>query len=238
MVERKSIRDFAALLFALGLAFLLLVLGGQFVFGSAPMLIGQEILKSAPAETGAANIVTSVVLGYRGIDTLVEIAILFSAATAAGLVLGKRRENARRDPDGGFILKASADLLFPFLLMVGFYIILHGHVTPGGGFQGGVILAAAFFIPLLARPSRKVNHAGIIVIEGLSGAAFIIIGLVSLFQGKEFLQPLLANSLEIGTLGNLISAGTLPLLYLAVGLKVGAELAGLLAHIADVEADL
>ena len=50
------------------------------------MLIGQEILKSAPAETGAANIVTSVVFGYRGIDTLVEIAILFSAATSAGLV--------------------------------------------------------------------------------------------------------------------------------------------------------
>ncbi len=233
MVERRSIRDFAALLFALGLAFLLLVLGAQFVFGSAPMLIGQEILKSAPAETGAANIVTSVVLGYRGIDTLVEIAILFSAATSAGLVLGKRRENARRDPDGGFILKASAELLFPLLLVVGFYIILHGHVTPGGGFQGGVILAAAFFIPLLARPGRKVNHGGISVIEGLSGAAFIIIGLISLFQGKQFLQPML----EIGQIGSLISAGTLPLLYLAVGLKVGAELAGLLAHIADVEAD-
>ena len=64
-------------------------------------------------------------------------------------------------------------------------------------------------------------------------AAFIIIGLISLFQGKQFLQPML----EIGQIGSLISAGTLPLLYLAVGLKVGAELAGLLAHIADVEAD-
>ena len=117
---------------------------------------------------------------------------------------------------------------------MGFYIILHGHVTPGGGFQGGVILAAAFFIPLLARPGRKVNHGGISVIEGLSGAAFIIIGLVSLFHGKQFLQPML----EKGQIGSLISAGTLPLLYLAVGLKVGAELAGILAHIADVEVDI
>lgn len=239
MVERRSIRDFTALLFALGLAFLLLVLGAQFVFGSAPMLIGQEILKSAPAETGAANIVTSVVLGYRGIDTLGEIAILFAAATAAGLILGKRRENVRnqnvrRDPEGGVILKASSDLLFPLLLVVGFYIILHGHLTPGGGFQGGVILAAAFFVPLLARPSRKFNHGGISVIEGLSGTAFISIGLVSLFQGNQFLQPML----EKGQFGSLISAGTMPLLYLAVGLKVGAELAGLLAHIADFEADV
>jgi multicomponent Na+:H+ antiporter subunit B len=233
MVERKSVRDFASLLFAIGLAFLLLVIGGQFVFGAAPMLIGQEILKSAPTETGAANIVTSVVLAYRGIDTLGEIAILFTAATAAGLVLGKRRTDARRDPDGGFILVASADLLFPLLLVVGFYIILHGHVTPGGGFQGGVILAAAFFIPLLARPAKPVNHGGISLIEGLSGAAFIVIGLVSLYQGKEFLQPMFGK----GQLGTLFSAGTLPLLYLAVGLKVGAELAGLLANIADVEAD-
>jgi len=233
MHKHRSIRDFAALLFALGLAFLLLVIGSQFVFGSAPMLIGQAILKQAPTETGAANIVTSVVLAYRGFDTLGEIAILFTAATAAGLVLGKRRENARRDPDAGFILSASADLLFPLLLVVGFYIILHGHLTPGGGFQGGVILAAAFFIPLLARPSVTVNHAGISLIEGFSGAAFIIIGLVSLFQGKAFLQPLLGT----GQLGELLSAGTLPLLYLAVGLKVGAELAGLLAHLADMEAE-
>lgn len=233
MIERRSIRDFASLLFALGLAFLLLVIGAQFVFGSAPMLIGQEILHAAPAETGAANIVTSVVLGYRGIDTLGEIAILFTAATAAGLVLGKRRENARRDPDGGFILIASADLLFPLLLLVGFYIILHGHLTPGGGFQGGVILAAAFFIPLLARPGTPVNHGGISLIEGLSGAAFIIIGLMSLYQGHAFLQPML----EKGQIGALLSAGSLPLLYLAVGLKVGAELAGLLAHIVDAEAD-
>lgn len=233
MVERRSIRDFASLLFAVGLAFLLLVLGAQFVFGAAPMLIGQEILQAAPTETGAANIVTAVVLGYRGIDTLGEIAILFTAATAAGLVLGRRRENARRDPDGSFILSTSADLLFPLLLMVGFYIILHGHLTPGGGFQGGVILAVAFFIPLLARPGTRVNHGGISLIEGLSGAAFIIIGLLSLYQGDAFLQPML----DQGQLGALISAGTLPLLYLAVGLKVGAELAGLLAHIADAETE-
>jgi len=232
-VERKSISDFTSLFFAAGLAFLLLVIGAQFVFGAAPMLAGEKILQSAATETGAANIVTSVVLAYRGIDTLIEIAILFCAATAAGLILGKRDNNAARDPDGGFILSSSADLLFPFLLVVGFYIILHGHLTPGGGFQGGVILAAAFFIPLLARPGTSVNHAGLSFIDGMSGASFILIGLLSLYQGQQFLQPLF----DKGITGELLSAGSLPLLYLAVGLKVGAELAGLLAHIADVESN-
>ena len=225
-------RNLASLLFAAGLAFLLLVVVMQFGFGEPPMRVGQGILAAAPAQTGAANIVTAVVLGYRGIDTLGELAILFTAATAAGLVLGRRREDAPRDPDAGFILRAGADLLFPLLLVVGFYIVFHGHLTPGGGFQGGVILAAAFFVSVLARPGRGLSHAGISIIEGFAGAAFILIGLWALLAGGEFLQPLLAK----GVLGELVSAGTLPLLYLAVGLKVGAELAGLLAHIAETEA--
>jgi multicomponent Na+:H+ antiporter subunit B len=231
MTERNSLYAITSLLFAGGLAFLLLAITITFNFGAAPMVIGKEILKQAATQTGSANIVTSVVLAYRGIDTLGEIAILFAAASGVGLVLGKRSNKAKRDAKGGFILVQSAEMLFPLLLMVGFYIILHGHLTPGGGFQGGVILAAAFFLPILARPGSSVNHTGLSIIEGFSGAAFIVIGLLALVQGQSFLQPLL----DKGQLGDLFSAGTLPLLYLAVGLKVGAELSGLLANIADVD---
>lgn len=226
-------RNFAALLFAAGLGFLLLVIAAQLGFGAPPMRIGQAILDAAPAQIGTANIVTAVVLGYRGIDTLGELSILFAAATAAGLVLGRRRAEAPRDPPAGFILRSGADLLFPLLLMVGFYIVLHGHLTPGGGFQGGVVLTAAFFVAVLARPAHTLNHLGISLIEGISGAAFILIGLLAMLQGKEFLTPLLG----VGVLGELLSGGTLPLLYLTVGLKVGAELAGLLANLADTEAN-
>lgn len=225
-------RNLASLLFAGGLAFLLLAITTQLDFGAPSMVIGQGILTAAPQETGAANIVTAVVLGYRGIDTLGELSILFAAATAAGLVLGRRRYDVMRDPEGGFILKTGADLLFPLLLVVGFYVVFHGHLSPGGGFQGGVILAAAFFLAVLARPQRELNHTGITLFEGFAGAAFIAIGLWSLLEGGTFLQPML----DKGVLGELVSAGTLPLLYLAVGMKVGAELAGLLSHIADTEA--
>jgi multicomponent Na+:H+ antiporter subunit B len=137
----------------------------------------------------------------------------------------------RSEKEAGFILKTGGDLLFPLLLVVGLYIILHGHLTPGGGFQGGVILAAAFFVPLLARPGSGMDHGIITLIEGLAGTIFIGIGLMALFQGKEFLQPLLSH----GEFATLMSAGTLPLLYMAVGMKVGAELAGLLAHLSETE---
>ena len=225
-------RNLASLLFTGGLVFLLAVIGAQLALGNPPMLVGGEILAEAGDRVGAANIVTAVLLGYRGFDTLGELSILFAAATAAGLILGHRRDAARRDPPGGLVLRAGADLLFPLLLVVGLYIIAHGHVTPGGGFQGGVILAAAFFVAVLADPSRGLNHGLIAWIEGLAGASFILIGLWALVEDGSFLAPMLST----GTMGTLVSAGTLPLLSFAVGLKVGAELAGLMANISETEA--
>jgi len=225
-------RRFTAALFLLGLGMMIAAIYQHIDFSNTAVNAGQAINAVAAEETGAANFVTSVVLAYRGIDTLLELTILFTAAMIGGMVLGRRRVDAPRDPDAGFILRTGADLLFPLLLVVGLYIILHGHLTPGGGFQGGVILASAFFLPLLARPESSINQDVISIVEGLAGATFIIIGLLAMFDGREFLTPLL----DKGELGALISAGTLPILYLAVGIKVGSELAGLLAHLAEAEA--
>ena len=225
-------RNVASLLFSIGLAFLLLAIAAGLGFGHTPMIVGSGILAGAQADVGAANIVTAVVFGYRGFDTLGELSILFAAATAAGLVLGHRRAGAADDPEGGLVLSAGADLLFPLLLLVGIYIVIHGHLTPGGGFQGGVILAAAFFVAVIAKPARRLDHGAISVIEGLAGAAFILIGIWALVEDGSFLQPMLGH----GVLGHLVSAGTMPLLSTAVGLKVGSELAGLLAHISESEA--
>jgi multicomponent Na+:H+ antiporter subunit B len=225
-------RNLASLLFVLGFAFLLMVLTGTLEFGAPPMRIGDAIQSNAPQELGAANTVTAVVLGYRGLDTLGELSILFAAATAGGFVLGKPR-NSKREVKAGAILCAGADVLFPLLIVVGLYIVLHGHLTPGGGFQGGVILATAFFLPTLARSQASLDHRWLSAVEGLAGAGFIVIGLLGLYQGGAFLQPLLTQ----GTLGDLVSAGTLPLLYLAVGLKVGAELAGLLVRLNEPDVE-
>jgi len=223
---------YGSLLFATGFAFLLFSLFIALPMGEPPTLAGQAILNEAANSVGAANIVTSVVLAYRGIDTLGELSILFAAATAVGLVLGGQARAPRpskEDGAGGFILQTGVDLLFPLLLVVGFYIILHGHLTPGGGFQGGVVLAAALVLPVLARPEESPSPAALAWVEGLAGAAFIATGLAALAYDHAFLTPLLGA----GQLGDLFSAGTLPLLYLAVGLKVGAELAKLLLRLAE-----
>ena len=220
-----------ALLFALGLTVLLLGLAAQLPLGAPPMGVGAEVLQRTPAEIGSANIVTAVVLAYRGIDTMGELAILFAAASVAGMVLTPGSANRQARSPAGLVLRAGSDLLFPLLLVVGFYIVAHGHLTPGGGFQGGVVLAAAFFVSFLARPASNHNSgpAGLMWLEALAGAAFIGIGLLAMLDGGPFLRLLL----DTGVVGQLVSAGSLPLLYLAVGLKVGAELADLLAHLAE-----
>lgn len=226
---------YASLLFISGLAFFLMVITGLLPLGNTPMLVGHAILDNAKDQVGAANVVTSVVLAYRGLDTLGELSILFAAASVVGLVLTKssfnkspkeRQKTARiESDDSGFVAIKATDLIFPLLLVVGMYIITHGHLTPGGGFQGGAILAIAFSMRHIVRPKQKsVDHGMVAFIEAFAGLSFIGIGLVALFYQGNFLQPML----DQGQFGSLWSAGTLPLLYLAVGLKVGAELAGLI----------
>lgn len=220
-------RALTNLIFLVGFVFLLMVLTGSVPFGSPPMLIGEAINQTAADVVGAQNFVTSVVLAYRGTDTLGELSILFAAATAGGLILGNAQHKLA-EQGTGLILRAGAEVLFPLLVVTGLYIVTHGHLTPGGGFQGGVILAAAFFLPLLANPQATLDHRWLAWVEGLAGLGFIALGLVALWNGEAFLTPLL----DKGAFGQLASSGSLPLLYMLVGLKVGAELAGLLSRLA------
>ena len=231
---------FSTLIFISGLSFLLIVITAQLPIAHPPMLIGQHIIDNAIQDTGVSNIVTSVVLAYRGLDTLGELAILFTAASAIGLLLVTQVNSSAKQvqiSNPNFIIENALNLLFPLLLLVGFYIIFHGHLTPGGGFQGGVIIASAFFINILSKPFKTTDseieksHQNLTIIESLSGFTFIAIGLYALISGQDFLSPFLSH----GQLGSLWSAGTLPFLYIAVGLKVGAELSSLLITLYDSE---
>lgn len=222
---------YSALFFALGLSFMLLSLGSQLPFAETPMRIGETVLQQGLEQTGSSNLVTAVVLAFRGLDTLGELAILFSAAMAASLVLGQQRTRTLATAASP-IVSAGITYLTPVLMLIGAYIIVHGHISPGGGFQGGVILAAAFFLPRLSG-SESDPETKLSIIESLAGTVFIGIGLLAWLQHGAFLQPLW----NPGEPGQLLSAGSLPWLYLAVGLKVGAELSGLLLKLSMQEAD-
>jgi multicomponent Na+:H+ antiporter subunit B len=198
-------------------------------FGIPKTKIGEYFINKGIKETGAINIVTSVVVSYRGFDTLGEITILFTAALGLGVIfstLRKRTNNNKTEP-ASLIVYTGCRFLFPILILVGIYIFIHGHLTPGGGFQGGAIIASAFLLMYLGCKEKRIKENVSKVVEILGGLTFLVIVIIGLTIGKEFLF----NFLPKGEPATLLSAGIIPIIYIAIGLKVGSELAGIIDNL-------
>jgi multicomponent Na+:H+ antiporter subunit B len=185
------------------------------------------------ADLGAANIVTAIVVTYRGLDTLGEVTVLFLAASIVGLVLAKgSHQRTRAAVPAGELLVTGARFLVPLILLLGVYVFVNGHLTPGGGFQGGAIIASGILLLLLADPLKHFSHGLISAIESLAGIFYVAIGLAGLFFAGGFLDN---RILPLGQVGDLFSAGAIPLIYSLIGLKVGAEFASILAALSETE---
>ena len=122
------------------------------------------------------------------------------------------------------IVKTISRLLFPFVFLYGVYIVLHGHLTPGGGFPGGVIIAASVVMLVLAYGLENVKGKRSLVreevLDVVGSLTISIMCLLGLFVGAYFLQ----NVFPLGGLGRLFSGGEFLPLYLGVGIKVTAGL--------------
>ncbi len=194
--------------------------------------LAAHYVEKGPDELGAANLVTSVIVTYRGLDTLGEVAVLFIATCGVGILLGKMKGRDEEYRKASEILEAGAGFLFPVILLLGAYIFIHGHLTPGGGFQGGVVIATAFLLLMLSGHIKKLNHLVMNLVESFSGVLYITIGILGLVLAGGFLDN---RFLELGTLGSLMSAGAIPIIYTLIGLKVGAELTSILENMSGGE---
>ena len=123
------------------------------------------------------------------------------------------------------IVKKVSQLVAALIFMYGIYIITHGHLTPGGGFAGGAILSGAFILLVLANGSEllKLKHkeAGSSLTESLAVLAFLVLAVLALFLGT---YVFFHNYLPLGRVGDLISAGIIPVYNIVVGIEVGAAL--------------
>ena len=191
---------------------------------------------NTPAEVGAANEVTAVVVTYRGFDTLGEVTILFVAASLIAMFLKSGNEPATdyKPRPASVILSTAQKLLFPLIVLFGIYVFANGHLTPGGGFQGGAIIATGYLLLLMANPQRDFRHGLLNAIESTSGATYVIIGIIGAVLGLGFLNN---SILPLGHLGMLFSAGAIPVIYSFIGLKVGAELSNILHHLKEVQSE-
>lgn len=130
------------------------------------------------------------------------------------------------------IVRTSADLLFPFCLVFGLYVVIHGHLTPGGGFQGGAVMATGTALLLVARSyddiTGRIRKTALKVCEATGLMLFLLAGLSGIFKGLPFMANWMTQTGKLfGTVvahgpnsGNLNTAGLLPLLNLGVGIEV------------------
>lgn len=132
------------------------------------------------------------------------------------------------------ITKTIANIMFPLITIYGLYIIAHGHLTPGGGFQGGAVVASGCALLLVVHGSvwifKKIKESHLSLLESIGALSFITLAFIGIFTGFVFFSNFIAGTnLLFGTLptsgvANIDTGGTLPLMNFAVGLKVIAGL--------------
>lgn len=136
------------------------------------------------------------------------------------------------------IVKTIANISFPFITLYGLYIIAHGHVTPGGGFQGGAIVATGLALLLVAHGTKwvesKIKEHHLSLFESVGALSFIGLAFVGIVMGGVFFSNFLVDSstlfggIPLDGAADINTGGTIPLMNFAVGLKV---IAGLFAII-------
>lgn len=164
----------------------------------ASTYLSPHYIEKCIEETCVPNLVTSVLADYRGYDTMFETVVIFCAGLTVLTVLRrthrKKKKVIKPRPhwaEENIILQTTARLLFPPIQLFALYVIAHGHHSPGGGFQGGVILGASFILLALAYDLKTIlkrfKENTMLFCSVIGVLIYAGIGVVCLFLGKNFL---------------------------------------------------
>jgi multicomponent Na+:H+ antiporter subunit B len=172
-------------------------------FGSAEAPIHQHVapryINDSMQEIGVPNIVTSVLASYRAFDTFGEVVVIFTAGIGVLALLSvvRRSDSSLNDDifdhsmhEQHLILRIVTKMMIPYILLFAFYVQFHGDFGPGGGFQAGVIFAAAIFLYTMlfgmSTARRVINQSFIQMLAATGVLLYGSVGVVSLLNGKEF----------------------------------------------------
>jgi multicomponent Na+:H+ antiporter subunit B len=211
-------------------------------FGTFDGAYGRLLPVLAPGQRHVTEVVGAVTFDYRALDTLGEEFILLTAVLGCTVLLRSRR--AERDERPGavaietpaptFVARSLGAVLVGPMLILGLYLVAHGHISPGGGFQGGVLLAGALLglyaagqgLRLCGSAEERELELG----EAAGALGFAAIGAAGLLAGGALLENRLV---PLGSAGTLLSGGTIPMGNLVVGLEVAGAAALLLSEFLD-----
>ncbi len=227
-----------------GLAAALVVgLAGMPAFGGPISDYARFLNRAAPMQRRVTDVVSAISFDYRGIDTLFEEFILFSAVAGISVLLRPLADEVRalpedqapdrRIPPPSPAVGLLGVMLSPLLVVVGVETVTHGQLTPGGGFQGGVVVASGLFVVFLATDYATAERYQpkwlLDATEGVGAGGYVVVGVIGLLAGAAYL----GNVVSLGRSGNLISGGTIALLNVVVGVEVAAAFALLAAQFLD-----
>jgi multicomponent Na+:H+ antiporter subunit B len=214
-----------------GLAAVMLIgMHGMPAFGHYHGVYGLLINKIEVPERHATDLVTALNFDIRAFDTLGEEFILFASVAGVSLLLRRLRDEregtrSRGVEDHSFAgasagLQLASLFLIPLLVALGCYVVIHGALTPGGGFQGGIVLAAGPLAILLAGryfAMRRVAPEWMLeASEAVGAAGYALMGFAGLILASVYMK----NFLPLGTPAMLLSAGMIPINSIVVGLEV------------------
>lgn len=231
-----------SVLFCIFLVIMLLVAVSNLpTFGNPNNPVNNEVaaryIENGLQETGAVNIVTGMILDYRAFDTLGESHVLFIATCTVLILLRldkskkgsngmgyKEEEDRLYEPKNDVILQTVARILVPPIIIFGIYIILGGHLGPGGGFSGGAVIGAGLILYLNAFGFAKTER--FFTEKTYKRLSFCALGCYCLAKSYSFYTG--ANHIEsvipLGTPGAILSSGLILILNICVGLVVAGTM--------------
>lgn len=202
--------------------------------GHSPYL--EYLADRAVDETHATDLPSAINFDYRALDTLGEEFILFASVTGVAVLLREPRRTAKKIRDPEIVpsdrclqeaVVVACGAVLAVIVVFGVYVTVHAQLTPGGGFQGGAVLGTGILIVYLADGHEvfaKMVRPGLVhLVEAIGAGGYLLIGLAAMAVGGAFLE----NVLPLGETGQLFSAGTIPVISLAVGFEVSAGFSSL-----------
>lgn len=198
--------------------------------------VSERYIESGLQETGAVNIVTGMILDYRAFDTLGESHVLFVATCTVLILLrldGKKGRNAvgmependrTFEPKDDVILQTVARILVPPIVIFGIYVILCGHLGPGGGFSGGAIIGAGLILYLnafgFAKTERFFKASTYKKLSFTALACYTFSKCYSFYTGANHIESVI----PLGTPGAILSSGLILVLNICVGIVVAGTM--------------
>lgn len=188
-------------------------------------------------DTNATNVVAGIILDYRAFDTFGESSVLFIAACAVTILLRRDGEAPSRGglsaemdaPRQDKILTKVSMLVIPVVMLYGIYVILNGHISPGGGFSGGTIIGAGLILYLsafgTAQVRRFLTYRRYLFINFFALCFYAIAKGYSFYTGANHLE----SGIPFGTPGAILSGGLILPLNIAVGIVVACTMYGFYA---------